>query len=55
MFLATYFFRSYEMRQKKSNLIYYIVGALLLAAIGFVVVHEVPMEVEHVEQEINFK
>ena len=43
------------MRQKKSNLIYYIAGVLILAAIGFVIVHEVPMQVEHVEQEVDFK
>ncbi len=43
------------MRQKKSNLVYYVVGALLLAAVAFVIVHEVPMTVEHVEQEINRK
>lgn len=41
------------MRQKKSNWIYYIVGILLLAVIGFVVMHEVPMPQEHVEEEIN--
>jgi len=40
------------MRQKKSNWIYYAIGILFILLIGFVVVHEVPMEVEHVEQEI---
>lgn len=40
------------MRQKKSNLIYYILGAVLFAAVVFAVVHEVPMQVEHVETEI---
>ncbi len=41
------------MRQKKSNWIYYVVGVLLLTAIGFVVMHEVPMPQEHVEEEIS--
>ena len=41
------------MRQKKSKWIYYVVAALLLAAVTFVVVHEVPMEVETVETELN--
>ena len=40
------------MRQKKSNLIYYIIGVVILAAVVFVVMHEVPMQVEHVEQNI---
>ena len=40
------------MRQKKSNLIYYVVGIILVLMLGFVVIHEVPMEVEHVEQEV---
>ncbi len=41
------------MRQKKSNLIYYILGAILVAAVVFAVVHEVPMQVEHVETELS--
>lgn len=41
------------MRQKKSNWIYYVVMALVVAAIAFVVVHEVPMEVETVETVLN--
>ncbi len=41
------------MRQKKSYLIYYILGAILLAAVVFAVVHEVPMPVEHVETELS--
>ncbi len=41
------------MRQKKSNLIYYIIGVLILAATAFVVIHEVPMKSEKVEQEIT--
>ncbi len=40
------------MRQKKSNAIYYIIGLLVLAAVAFVVMHEVPMQVEHVEENI---
>lgn len=40
------------MRQKKSNLIYYVLGAVLIAAVVFVVMHEVPMQVEHVEEAV---
>ena len=41
------------MRQKKSNWVYYIIAAFLVAAVAFVVVHEVPMEVETVETVLN--
>lgn len=41
------------MRQKKSNLIYYALGLALLALSVFVVIHEVPMQVEHVETEFT--
>ncbi len=40
------------MRQKKSNIIYYILGIIFLGAVIFAVTHEVPMQVEHVETEI---
>ena len=40
------------MRQKRSKAIYYIIGLLVLAAVAFVVMHEVPMQVEHVEENI---
>lgn len=40
------------MRQKKSNLMYYVLAAVVLAAIVFVVLHDVPMKIEHVEQDI---
>lgn len=40
------------MRQKKSNLMYYVIGLALLGVVAFVVMHEVPMTVEHVEQDI---
>ncbi len=43
------------MRQKKSNLMYYVIGAVILAAVVFVVMHEVPMQVEHVEESIPVK
>lgn len=39
-------------QQKKSNLIYYILGLVIIGAIVFVVMHEVPMQVEHVEENI---
>ena len=41
------------MRQKKSNWIFYVVGVLLLAAVGFVILHEVPMNVQHVVEEVQ--
>jgi len=41
------------MRQKKSNLVYYIVGAVLLAVVGFVVLMEAPMPEEQIEEEIK--
>ena len=43
------------MRQKKSNLLYYVIGLVILAAAAFVVMHEVPMETQHVEQDIPVK
>lgn len=41
------------MRQKKSNLIYYIITIILLAAAGFVILHEIPMTPEHIEEVIQ--
>ena len=41
------------MRQKKSNLIYYIIAAAVLGAVGLVLFTEIPMNVEHVEETIN--
>lgn len=41
------------MRQKKSNLIYYIIAAVVLAAAGFVVLHEIPLAQEHVEEVVK--
>ncbi len=41
------------MRQKKSNLMYYVVAVLLVAAIGFVVFHEIPLKQEHVEETVK--
>ncbi len=41
------------MRQKKSNLIYYIIAGLFVAAIAFVVLHEAPLHQEHVEEVIK--
>ncbi len=41
------------MRREKSNLVYYIVAILILAALGFVMVHEFPLEQEHVEEIIK--
>lgn len=41
------------MRQKKSNLIYYILAVVILALVGFVTFTEIPVEVEHVEETVN--
>lgn len=38
------------MRQKKSNAIFYVLGAVVLAGILFVVSREVSVKTEHVEQ-----
>ena len=43
------------MRQKKSNTGYYIIAVVLVIAIAFVVMHEVPMQVEHVEETITLQ
>lgn len=48
-----FFLGEFIMRQKKSNWPFYIVGALLLAAVCFVVLHEVPLKTQHVEEEIS--
>lgn len=41
------------MRREKSNLIYYVVAVLVLAALGFVMLHEFPLNQEHVEEVIK--
>ena len=41
------------MRQKKSNWIYYVLGLAVLVAAVFVVLHEVPLQTTHVEEEIK--
>ena len=38
------------MRQKKSNLIYYIIAAAFVAIIGFVAFTEINFETTHVEE-----
>ena len=37
------------MRQKKSNLIYYVIGIVVLAGVLFVASQEVPVKVEQVD------
>ena len=39
--------------QKNFSFIYYIVGAILLLALGFVIFHDIPMRQTHVEEVIN--
>ncbi len=41
------------MRQKKSNFIYYVVTAALIAIVLFVATREVPVKVEQVEQSLE--
>ena len=41
------------MRNKKSNMIYYIIAATLVLAVCGAVVLEVPLSQEHVEQTIK--
>lgn len=41
------------MRQKKSNLIYYVAGIVVIAAVLFVATREVPVKVEQVEQPLE--
>ena len=41
------------MRQKKSNLIYYVIGIALLAGVLFVASQEVPVEIEEVQQPLE--
>lgn len=41
------------MRQKKSNLIYYVIGIVVLAGVLIVASQEVPVKVEQVEQPLE--
>ena len=41
------------MRQKKSNIIYYVIAAILLLNVGLVIFTEVPIKIEHVEEVIK--
>ena len=41
------------MRQKKSNLIYYVIGIVVLAGVLFVASPEVPAKGEQVEQPLE--
>lgn len=40
------------MKQKKSKLIYYIIGFSIIAGIFYVATHEVAIKIEHIEQPI---
>jgi len=40
------------MRQKKSKLIYYIIGIAIIAGIFYVATHEITIKTERVEQPI---
>ena len=39
--------------QKKLSPIYYVVGAIILLAVGFIVFHDIPMKQTHVEEVIE--
>lgn len=41
------------MRQKKSNALFYILGAVVLAVLLFVFTLDVPVKQEHVEQPLE--
>jgi len=41
------------MRQKKSKILYYIIGAVVLAALIFAAMLEFPVKTEHVEEVIQ--
>ncbi len=41
------------MRREKSNFVYYIIALVLLLAAGLVVLHEVPLQPEHVEETVE--
>lgn len=41
------------MRQKKSKVIFYILGAVILLGVLFVASRQVPVKVEHVEQPLE--
>lgn len=41
-------------KHKKSNWGWYLLGLVFTLAVVFVVVHEVPVPVEHVEQAVPF-
>lgn len=38
------------MRREKSNFIYYAAAVLLIIALGFVMLHEIPLKQEHIEE-----
>ena len=40
------------MRQKKSNLVYYVIGLALIVGFFYIATHEIPLKVEHVKQPI---
>ena len=39
--------------KEKSNILYYIIGGVILVALGFVVLTELPVKQEHVEEVIQ--
>ena len=54
LIVSQYFFiRLYNMRQKKSKTLFYVLGLIVVLAIVFVMTLEVPIKVEHVEQPLE--
>ena len=41
------------MRREKSTVLYYIISLAQVLAVGFVVLHEIPLQPEHVEEVIQ--
>ena len=39
--------------QKNFSFLYYVIGAVLLLAVGFVIFHDIPMRQVHVEEVID--
>ncbi|MBQ8465439.1 MAG: hypothetical protein IJ545_05460 [Alphaproteobacteria bacterium] len=38
------------MKQKKSKIIYYVFGIVILVGLFYVATHQIPLKTEHVEQ-----
>ena len=41
------------MRREKPTFLYYIIGLVIILAVGFAVLHEIPVQSEHIEEVIQ--